>query len=155
MCLQLYQAGNSISTTLGIICFCNKLLWNRLQIRGFLVDCLYTVKEEEPMQYKLIMCSPDSQLAIIIVEASKINIAILNQPTSPSQYSAVKVQKLRSFSKHAPTTQIRLEAIQLRTYIVMLFSSWVSSEPSLTVTGTVLSVDPTCPVELESLTDED
>ena len=37
----------------------------------------------------------------------------------------------------------------------MLFSSWVSSGPSLTVTGTVLSVDPTCPVELGSLTDED
>ena len=37
----------------------------------------------------------------------------------------------------------------------MLFSSWISSGPSLTVTGTVLSVDPTCPVELESLTDED
>ena len=37
----------------------------------------------------------------------------------------------------------------------MLLSSWVSSGPSLTVTGTVLSVDPTCPVELESLTDED
>jgi hypothetical protein len=37
----------------------------------------------------------------------------------------------------------------------MLFSLWVSNGPSLTVTGTVLSVDPTCPVELESLTDED
>ena len=37
----------------------------------------------------------------------------------------------------------------------MLFSSWVSGGPSLTVTGTVLSVDPSCPVELESLTDED
>ena len=37
----------------------------------------------------------------------------------------------------------------------MLFSLWVSGGPSLTVTGTVLSVDPTCPVELESLTDED
>ena len=37
----------------------------------------------------------------------------------------------------------------------MLFSSWVSSGPSLTVAGTVLSVDPTCSVELESLTDED
>ena len=37
----------------------------------------------------------------------------------------------------------------------MLFSSWVSSGPFLTVTGTVLSVDPTCPVELGSLTDED
>ena len=35
------------------------------------------------------------------------------------------------------------------------FSSWISSGPSLTVTGTVLSVDPTCPVELESLTEED
>ena len=30
-----------------------------------------------------------------------------------------------------------------------------SSGPSLTVAGTVLSVDPTCSVELESLTDED
>ena len=39
--------------------------------------------------------------------------------------------------------------------LVLLFSSWVSSGPSLTVTGTVLSVDPACPVELESLTDED
>ena len=39
--------------------------------------------------------------------------------------------------------------------LVMLFSSWVSRGPSLTVTGTVLSVDPTCPVELGSLTDED
>ena len=37
----------------------------------------------------------------------------------------------------------------------MLFLSWVSGGPSLTVTGTVLSVDPTCPVELGSLTDED
>lgn len=37
----------------------------------------------------------------------------------------------------------------------MIFSSWVGSGPSLTVTGTVLSVDPNCPVELESLTDED
>ena len=37
----------------------------------------------------------------------------------------------------------------------MLLSSWVSSGPSLTVTGTVLSVDPTRPVELGSLTDED
>jgi hypothetical protein len=39
--------------------------------------------------------------------------------------------------------------------LVTLFSLWVSSGPPLTVTGTVLSVDPTCPVELESLTDED
>jgi hypothetical protein len=40
--------------------------------------------------------------------------------------------------------------------LVTLFSLWVSSGPSLTMTGTVLSVDPTCqPVELESLTDED
>ena len=39
--------------------------------------------------------------------------------------------------------------------LVMLFSSWVGSGPSLTVTGTVLSVDSTCPVELESLTDKD
>ena len=30
-----------------------------------------------------------------------------------------------------------------------------SSGPSLTVAGTVLSVDPTCSVELESLIDED
>ena len=37
----------------------------------------------------------------------------------------------------------------------MLLSSWVTSGPSLTVAGTVLSVDPTCSVELESLTDED
>ena len=32
---------------------------------------------------------------------------------------------------------------------------WVRSGPSLTVNGTVFSVDPTCMAELKSLTDED
>ena len=41
--------------------------------------------------------------------------------------------------------------------LVIFFSSWVMSgrSLSLTVTGTVFTVDPTCPAELESLTAED
>ena len=39
--------------------------------------------------------------------------------------------------------------------LVTSFSSWVKSGPSLTVSGSVLNVDPTCPAEVESLTDED
>ncbi len=68
------------------------------------------------------------------------------------------------FSCRSSQTQVVFKASlsytsQAGTYtaedLVTLFSSWVSSGPSLTVTGTVLSVDPTCPVDLESLTDED
>lgn len=39
--------------------------------------------------------------------------------------------------------------------LVSFFLHWVSSGPPLTVTGTVFSVDPSCPAELESLTSED
>ena len=39
--------------------------------------------------------------------------------------------------------------------ITRFVSAWVSSGSSLTVTGVVLSVDPSCPVVVESLTTED
>ena len=39
--------------------------------------------------------------------------------------------------------------------ITKIISAWVSSGPSLTVAGVVLSVDPSCPVQVESLTAED
>ena len=39
--------------------------------------------------------------------------------------------------------------------LTSLVSSWVSDGPSLTVNGILLNVDPTCPVELESLTSDD
>ena len=79
-------------------------------------------------------------------------LVVSQQPTSPNQYSAVEVQKLKLFSKHTSATHAGSYTAE---GLVMLFSSWVSGGPSLTVTGTVLSVDPTCPVELGSLTDED
>lgn len=39
--------------------------------------------------------------------------------------------------------------------ITKIVSIWVSSGPSLTIAGVILSVDPSCPVQVESLTAED
>ena len=38
---------------------------------------------------------------------------------------------------------------------VTFFSAWASSGSSITLAGTVYTVDPFCPTKVESLTDED